>query len=248
MDPDHKSRCYLLVLPAELRLKIYEAVLAPIGTIKLMSTRSKRFATEPILAPALLRTCRQIHSEAEPILYGENSICLKVDAHDTCSPSIAERRLPQHVLEKLQHMSVTLDCASNFYARYLEVDWAPFSALVSLKTLRLAMLTCKVEFPRYDNLSDQVHALLPEVLERIPASAKVIYGDIESRPVESRFSHRAGAEVRRRRAVDRWAVQEVDATQLAKLAAEVGKNIVQGYKSGSAENVYAEYHDQFHKQ
>jgi hypothetical protein len=107
----------LLSLPAELRLRIYSFALAPTGSIYLHRTSTKRYAVTPsTISPALLATCRQINYEASGVLYTENVVHIAVDGHDTSWPAINEARLPQFVLQKLEHLCVLLDCTSVLWA------------------------------------------------------------------------------------------------------------------------------------
>jgi hypothetical protein len=54
----------LLALPAELRIRIYEACLAPSGTIYLPSNAGISVFNAGV-STALLATCHQIHAEAQ---------------------------------------------------------------------------------------------------------------------------------------------------------------------------------------
>jgi hypothetical protein len=131
----------LLSLPAELRLRIYSFALAPTGSIYLHRTSTKRYAVTPsTISPALLATCRQINYEASGVLYTENVVHIAVDGHDTSWPAINEARLPQFVLQKLEHLCVLLDCTSVLWAKYGTVDLEAFTALTELRTLRLRAL------------------------------------------------------------------------------------------------------------
>ena len=241
MEEDTIERCHLLELPAELRLRIYEHTLCPTGTVKLTRTKAKRFATQPVLAPAILATCRQIYDEASSMLYKYNTISINIDAHDTTWPVIAEARLPQRVLEKLQRLSVTLDARSYFHNNYNDVDWKPFAAMTSLKMLRLALITTNSTSFGFRTVPDIVMELLPEILERIPADTKVLYGTEDG--FEER--HISGQAVEVRVSAAGWAnsvtEREVDTKQLSELAGEVSKNVVQGCRSGGIDDVFAEY-------
>jgi hypothetical protein len=210
MDPQPSSR--LLSLPAELRLRIYSFALAPTGTIYLHRTPSKRHAVTPsTISPALLATNRQIHSEATGVLYVENVVHLAVDAHDTAWPAINEARLPQPVLQRLEHLCVLLDCSAVLWGRYGAVDFGAFTALTALKTLRLRVLALEDEVggdadgddgddgqgadqqgvgngngngsidpPVESTWKFPNFALLAvEILERVPASTKILYGPDE---------------------------------------------------------------------
>lgn len=240
---DTSNRCRLLDLPAELRLRIWEYTLAPTGTIALSRTKTKRFATTPILGPTLLATCRQIHSEAAAILYSENCLYLKVDAHDNCWPTISKSRLPQRVLQKLQHMSVNLDCTGYMWTSYADVDWTAFTALVSLQTLRIAV-TAQARYardvgqPSHEYLSGKTQELLREVLERVPKSTKVVYGKEDESP--KRKTPHQPVKLPEPGLVGESEPCEIDGTALTELAAEMTEWMEQGCKSGSVRNVFAE--------
>lgn len=231
-------RCRLLDLPAEIRNSIYRYALAPTGCVVLTSTKSKRFAITPNLAPALLATCHQIHKEAADILYAENTVCITVDAEDTCWPTIAENRLPQQSLEKLQHLFVILDCTAHYFnASFADVDWAPFSALTALKTLRVAILHHRNSYrftPTF--LTESVVELLTQVLERVPAETSVTF-EIEDGAEE--HAHLRHVMERLQGYLPSDSIIQVDAE-----ICETGRNLSnmhQGSKSGSMEDVFAEY-------
>jgi hypothetical protein len=191
----------LLSLPAELRLRIYSFALAPTGTIYLHRTPSKRHAVTPSsITPALLATNHQIHSEATGVLYVENTVHVAVDAHDTAWPAINEARLPQRVLQRIEHLCVLLDCSAVLWRGYGAVDFGAFTALTALKTLRLRALVLGDEAENADgeevdpNQQGGMNDPLPqppaeptwkfpkfallavEILERVPASTKILYG------------------------------------------------------------------------
>ena len=131
----------LLSLPAELRLRIYSFTLAPTGSIYLHRTSTKRYAVTPSnISPALLATNRQINYEATGVLYTENTVHIAVDGHDASWPAINEARLPQPVLQKLEHLCVLLDCTALLWGQYGNVDLDAFTALTELRSLRLRAL------------------------------------------------------------------------------------------------------------
>jgi hypothetical protein len=200
MDTPEPEPCRLLLLPAELRLRIYSFALAPTGSIYLHRTPFKRHAVTPSsITPALLATNHQIHSEATGVLYVENVVHIAVDAHDTSWPAINEARLPQPVLQRLEHLCVLLDCSAVLWGRYGSVDFEAFTALTALKTLRLRTLVLPDGAWDWDEDGDGVDpnqqgdgndglpaeptwkfpsfALLAvEILERVPASTRILYG------------------------------------------------------------------------
>ncbi|PPJ54026.1 hypothetical protein CBER1_02949 [Cercospora berteroae] len=171
--PQSDYNCHLLSLPAELRTQIYEEALSPTATLHLTSTKTKRHATLPILAPSLLATNHQINQECSSLLYSNNEICIIIDAHDTCWPIISETRLPQPVLEKLELVFLILDCTASFRADYEDVDFTALEALKSLKTLRLAVV-----FDRASGLGEIYGEFNPltEILSRVPASTRILCG------------------------------------------------------------------------
>jgi hypothetical protein len=185
-------------LPAELRLRIYSFVLAPTGSIYLHRTSSKRFAVTPsTISPAFLAVNRQINYEATGVLYTENTVHIAVDGHDTSWPAINEARLPQPILQKLEHLCVLLDCTAPLWGQYATVDLDAFTALTELRTLRLRALVLPDEAEEAEDDDPNAAAnnqqvtqgpveptwkfknfplLAVEILERVPVSTKILYG------------------------------------------------------------------------
>ena len=188
----------LLALPAELRLRIYSFALAPTGSIYLHRTSSKRYAVTPsTISPALLAANRQINHEATGVLYTENTVHIAVDGHDTSWPAINEARLPQPILQKLEHLCVLLDCTALLWGQYATVDLDAFTALTELRTLRLRALVLPDEAEESEDEDPNAAAnnqqatqglveptwkfknfplLAVEILERVPVTTKVLYG------------------------------------------------------------------------
>jgi len=191
----------LLSLPAELRLRIYSFALAPTGSIYLHRTSTKRYAVTPsTISPALLTPTRQINYEASGVLYTENTVHIAVDGHDTSWPAINEARLPQPVLQKLEHLCVLLDCTSVLWGQYGSVDLDAFTALTELRTLRLRALVLPDEAEEEEGDANDPNAaatqqqqvvqapieptwtfrnfprLAVEILERVPVNTKILYG------------------------------------------------------------------------
>ncbi|KAK3070107.1 hypothetical protein LTR53_011027 [Teratosphaeriaceae sp. CCFEE 6253] len=170
----------LFDLPSELRLRIYEYALASCGILCLSSTPSKRCAVTPVITPALLRTCRRAYHEADGMLLSDNEITITVNAHDTCWPTISEKRLSQSVLRKIQKLCVILDCTDYFNASYADVDFSAFTHLISLRTLRIAMVFRKhyptqtlapLHLPQLKEFN-----VVAQILERVPASTTLYFG------------------------------------------------------------------------
>ena len=67
-----KSKVQFLALPLEVRLRIYHFALVRDPQI----IPHCRPAANPPVTPSILRTCKQIHSEASPVLYSTNSFLI----------------------------------------------------------------------------------------------------------------------------------------------------------------------------
>jgi len=67
--PSQKSQLDFLSLPLKARLRTYEYVLVSEPQVILYY----KPAADPPITPSILRTCKQIHSEASPILYSKNT-------------------------------------------------------------------------------------------------------------------------------------------------------------------------------
>ncbi|CAK1364641.1 unnamed protein product [Cercospora beticola] len=242
------NRCHLLSLPAELRTQIYEEALSPTATLHLTSTKTKRHATLPILAPPLIATNHQINQECSSLLYSNNEICIIIDAHDTCWPIISETRLPQSVLEKLEHVFLVLDCTASFRADYEDVDFTALEALKSLKTLRLAVV--------YDSASGlreiyEEFNPLTEILSRVPASTRVLCGVAEG---SQQAEYLAEAVRKKKMPVTQWtngngnlrnAIEDraisVIESETLKVAVAAVEDDVRGTKLGAHADVFSAY-------
>lgn len=117
-----KPRCYLLELPAELRVQIYNELVLPttvrIGTMhepivadmrELFVTTTcfyfRQYYTEK-LHPSILRACRQIYQEAEPLLYQPSIVQLQLcDGVSKVTP-FEVRKL--HSIRHLEELHITL--------------------------------------------------------------------------------------------------------------------------------------------
>ena len=238
IQPTWSGPFRLFDLPPELRLRIYEMALAPAGILYLTSTNVRRRAVIPAITPALLATNHQIYHEASKILLDQNEVTIRVDAHDTCWPTISEARLPQEVLERLQHFCVILDCTDYFNASYADVDFDAFAALTSLKSLRLTSIyrrnqpnqvLAPLHIPQLKDFN-----VVAQILERIPASTKLYFGtekgSKQHEAVEVLLEVRAGG--------DGGPVEEAPAADLE--AAAVGvPGLIRGCKSAIGGDVFA---------
>jgi hypothetical protein len=173
--PDRVS-CFLLALPAELRLRIYEACLVSSRALHLTSSTTHRRYSNSGISPALLATCRQIHIEAQGFLYKENAICIVTDAQTKHQPLVAESRCPQRALQKLRRIFLVLDYTIPGRAPFPAPDFDVFTALTSLEQVRFAVV-----FRENSEAATQyLHMTLPNLLHliriRLPARAQICLG------------------------------------------------------------------------
>ncbi|SMR49081.1 unnamed protein product [Zymoseptoria tritici ST99CH_3D1] len=164
--------CHLLQLPAELRNRIYEDVLSP-GVLWLTRNATKRFAIEPRISPQILQTCSRIYNEAKNLIYTDNEVILSIDAHDTFAPVINESRLPQHALEKLQHVTLIVDCTASLKVSLEGVDFTFLEALVSLRTLRLGFVLYRGVYFIEKGFEMDLQHLMVQILLRVPATTHI---------------------------------------------------------------------------
>lgn len=76
-DTFQQPRFKFLSLPAEIRIEIYRLVLRQSTPVRPGRSSSSYWPDFPLkLSAQLLRTCRQIHAEGLPILYGENTFSI----------------------------------------------------------------------------------------------------------------------------------------------------------------------------
>ncbi|KAK4634405.1 hypothetical protein CLAFUW4_01676 [Fulvia fulva] len=239
------TSCSLLALPAELRLRIYEYVLAPTQTLHLTSSATHRRAVSPRVSPQLLATCQQIHGEAHEVLYGDNSVCIVVDGQAMGAPAVAESRLPQSVLDRLQHVCLVVDCTALFRAHFVEVDFDTLGALIGLERARIAMVIrtgTEDDTPSAD-MRDALGSLIALILQRVPATASVEYG-VEAGSAEADVAERVRVMRQQSfRKEQRIVIINVDGSELKEKAvkAVAQEEIEQGSKSGLVADVYAEY-------
>jgi hypothetical protein len=79
---DRDWRFRFLDLPAEIRLLVYQELLFfNYKDFSLDHFDNERKSITPVL-PAILRTCKDIHREATPVLYDDNEFSVGFKAHD----------------------------------------------------------------------------------------------------------------------------------------------------------------------
>lgn len=164
---------------------------------------------------------------------------------------ISEKRLPQHVLERLEHVAIILDAATTFYSSYRYIDWSALSALVSLKTLQLSIVGQKEASSIGPASWLDYYDLLEEVLERIPASATITWGtkngsaerSLLETVVTKRQRGRTGTDVQTFGLGNNpVTVQELTAAEYDDMV-EIIDGIKQGERSGGLDDVFADYRE-----
>lgn len=132
--PAEQPHCRLLQLPPELRNHIWRLLLLQDIQTKRgshwhsISDASKRRAR---FCANVLRTCKQVHSEATPILYGENvfsahrnllatlpSFVLHLSSDPVCCPPVTNARVTK--LIRRFHVFVRLDTDPRYSMRQVE--------------------------------------------------------------------------------------------------------------------------------
>lgn len=140
---------------------------------------------------------------------------------------------------------MVLDCCTRWFrAEYSDVDWAAFTALISLKTLRIAVLDQSTFSAELENDPSPVQALLREILERIPATTKVSYGTLEGSP-EQHFVHTI---------LEKYNKDLGPGSEFAELRGSVlshceglMSDLDRGCKSGGISDVFAEYRHMYQR-
>jgi hypothetical protein len=127
------------------------------------------------ISPALLATCRQIHAEAQGILY-KNTICVVTDAQTRYQPLIAESRCPQHALQKLRRIFMVLDYTIPGRAPFPASDFDVFTALTSLEQVRFAVVFQENDEAATEYLRMMLPNLLHPIRLRLPAQVQIHLG------------------------------------------------------------------------
>jgi hypothetical protein len=117
-----------------------------------------------------------VYEEAKHLLYIKNSICVVVDAGALDAPLIAESRLSQTVLQKLQRVCLVLDCTATFRAPFTELDLDVLRAFTSIEVLRIAVVLRTDPDVASAAMREMLGILLSLILERIPARTRIEYG------------------------------------------------------------------------
>ncbi|KAK4561269.1 hypothetical protein LTR86_004586 [Recurvomyces mirabilis] len=212
--------------------------LAPTGVLHLTSTNIGRKAVVPAITPALLAANHRIYHEAQSILLDQNEVMIMINAHDTCWPTISETRLPQPVLERLRHFCVILDCTDYFNASYADVDFDAFSALTSLKTLRLtsiyrrnqpSQVLAPLHIPQLKDFN-----VVAQILERVPSSTELLFATEQG----SQQNDAVKALIETRSAGDGKPAEEAPAADLEAAACGASR-LVRGCKIARDRDVFA---------
>ncbi|KAF1821853.1 uncharacterized protein K489DRAFT_381857 [Dissoconium aciculare CBS 342.82] len=231
--------CPLLALPAELRIRIYEASLAPTGCLHLTSSATCRKAVVPRVSPPLLAACRQVYDEAKHLLYTKNSTCVVVDAGALDAPLIAESRLPQSVLQRLRRVCLVLDCTATYRAPFTELDLDVLRAFTSIEELRIAVVLRTDPDAASAAMRDMLGILLALILERIPARVRIEYGVAAGSDEEEVANELKVRRQKTFRREQRVTVVVVDGSELKGRADESAPE--QGSNLREMDDVFAEY-------
>ncbi|KAK8203590.1 hypothetical protein M8818_005240 [Zalaria obscura] len=167
----------LLALPLELRLKIYEFSLAPHGHVHLYISPSwfpcahkKRCKCERI-SGQLLKTCKQIRDEAQPILYNNVFHFYEENPNMIFSRATNENRgLQLSRMKSISMVITTLKCAPQFILTLLNRDLVK---MVSLKRVNFTMFTLR-DVPELDTLQWD---LWNNIKLNAPDGCEVAYGN-----------------------------------------------------------------------
>jgi hypothetical protein len=131
-----------LALPAELRLQIYEACLAPTGTLYLASYATRDRAVQVDISPALLATCRQIYAEARDFLCEKNTFCIELEVRTLTHPDVLTSRLSHGVLRNIQSLCLILDCTGQWDRPERTISEFAFAGMTSLRVVRVTAVWC----------------------------------------------------------------------------------------------------------
>jgi hypothetical protein len=175
------------------------------------------------------------------MIFAKNSICITIDAQAVDTPLIAESRLPQPVLEKMQRVCLILDCTATFRAPFTELDLDVLRAFVNVEHLRVAVVLRTDPDAASEAMRASLGTLLGLVLERIPARARVEYGMVvgsEEEKIAEELKVRRQKTFRREQRV---VVMVVGSSELEGLAKGVPPNLEKGSLSGGVADVFAEY-------
>ena len=121
-QPQQVGRCYLLDLPPELRVRIYEFVFNQ--QIFIMLSHDPKGLTDVESwdknPSALIKTCKTTHKEAKPVLYKQVSLQIDIEPCDHHRSAIFKkrfmgksRRFVRRYLRQIQHMTVRVNSFIN---------------------------------------------------------------------------------------------------------------------------------------
>ncbi|KAF2769030.1 hypothetical protein EJ03DRAFT_109166 [Teratosphaeria nubilosa] len=177
----------LMDLPPELRCCVYRELFSPTGYIDIRSgmVETRAFHEEhlitglsPInLTPALLRTCRLIYKEAKDIIYEVNMFYVNSQLvyGSTMNLSMISQ-VPQAMLPRLKSIMLAVDAVGTNYSflkNPFHCDWRDLQHLTALKAIRIVIL---FNLDRAIDVEECSKRLLEQILDRVPASATIIFG------------------------------------------------------------------------
>ncbi|KAK2797550.1 hypothetical protein FQN50_009145 [Emmonsiellopsis sp. PD_5] len=157
--PPPKQCLFLTRLPPELRIQIYKLVfghglihlLHQYNIISYIRTNPSEFGNEYKIPTSLLLTCRQIHSEAAPILYSTNTFRVSlqrtwiifanaIGAHNLSFIRCLRAPIPQSITHWTSSMRFKMAGDDNdTYAAFCEILATKMPGLVELELVLLSL-------------------------------------------------------------------------------------------------------------
>lgn len=166
-----------LDLPAEMRNRVYEELLAP-GDVQLYN-----YYVDSRCEPNILATCSQINSEAKDILYAGNTVCVTAVVQDDYLPILYKRLLPDRILPRLTSLLLVVDCTALDWSMdksfmELNIQWKQLQGMTSLKEIRICFLYDD-HIDRHERCSQRFaqsgEAIVEQITDRIPATCEVAF-------------------------------------------------------------------------
>lgn len=172
-----------LDLPAEMRNRVYDELLAP-GDIRHTTSYNrvrgnKFFNTDSDCEPNILATCSQINREAKDILFASNTICLTATVEWMISPIFDKRFLPDFILPNFTSLLLLVDC-TNIDPRSNDkgtleskVHWKQLQHMTGLKKIQICTLDWTAKIRVWGRHVDLRRDILRQIVDRIPEGCEV---------------------------------------------------------------------------
>ncbi|KAI9657094.1 MAG: hypothetical protein M1821_003260 [Bathelium mastoideum] len=135
------SQCALLTLPLEIRLQIYELVLAPVGYVQQQmierQPKKTRSRITPLLDLGLLATCRQIYEESRDIVFKRNVFMLSTNlCLGNRKDNGSDDRFDRQTLSKIENVVIVV----GWFHHGKHLDWRFFQAMTSLRNATISII------------------------------------------------------------------------------------------------------------